>query len=175
VDIAIRDESDHVVRKANKIHMASMIGDQIWLPTKCTEHLDTLPSSMTLHSQDQLLIPYSISSTIEEQATSFFFKTYVTARSPSSAGHLNFLPLMYGQAQEDEALRIVVKSIGMAGLSIATKNPQLMTAPKKNYVSALRLANIALSSRLKSTNDHTLMTVLLLGLYEVRLVLCSSF
>jgi hypothetical protein len=74
---------------------------------------------------------------------------------------------MYAQAQEDDALRKAVKSVSMAGLSTTIKNPQLMLAAKESYISALRLANIALSSRAKSSDDQTLMTVLLLGLYEV--------
>jgi hypothetical protein len=77
------------------------------------------------------------------------------------------MPLMYGQSQQDDALQIVIKSIGIAGLSTVTKNPQLMMAAKKSYVSALRLTNTMLGSGAKSTSDQMLMTVLLLGLYEV--------
>jgi hypothetical protein len=60
---------------------------------------------------------------------------------------------MYGQVQEDDALQRVVKSIGMTGISTVIGNPQLMIVAKDNYVSALRLINIALSSPATSFND----------------------
>jgi hypothetical protein len=175
VDLAFRDISDDVVRRANKIHKATALPETHMLPTNCIEHRDKAVQSSITYNLDPVLNPSSVSCALQDQATSFFFKTYVRAKSPFSRGQLDFLPFMYGQVQEDDTLRRVVKSIGMAGISTVIGNPQLMIVAKDNYVSALRLTNIALSSPATSFNDQTLITVLLLWLYEVgRPVHCSS-
>ncbi|RDL31113.1 uncharacterized protein BP5553_09902 [Venustampulla echinocandica] len=111
-------------------------------------------------------VPVGLTTSPEDQATTFFFQNYVPGRNEFRCGSFQYLQDMYHQEKIGQAVADLVVSVGIAGLSNFWKAPQFMATAKMKYTSALRL----LSSHLRNVNeakaDQTFAAVMLLVLYE---------
>jgi len=120
--------------------------------------------------------PRGLLMSIEEQGNSFFFHHFVSESSPSPSSYSDFLPLIYNPKSDLGSARIplpgVITAIGMAGISNMHKSPAVtvMVAARQKYISVLRALNIALQNPKTARSDSTLMAVMLLGLFEVRVL-----
>ena len=110
----------------------------------------------------------SLSESIETQATCFFFRNYVWEDSQSSKGFFDYLPRIFGRNETmGSALTDAIMSLGMVGLSNTKHASEIMIPATEKYHSALRATNSALRDVEQAKADQTLITVMLLGLYEV--------
>lgn len=66
----------------------------------------------------------------------------------------------------DEVLRKSVNATCLAGLANSTKNPMIMFKARDAYGSALRMIKSALGVTETTVKDSTLMSVIMLGMYE---------
>lgn len=120
--------------------------------------------------------PRGLLMSIEDQGNSFFFHHFVSESSPSPSSYSNFLPLMYNPKSDLGSARIplpsVITAIGMAGISNMHNSPAftVMVAARQKYTSVLRALNIALQDPKTASSDPTLMAIMLLGLFEVRVL-----
>lgn len=111
----------------------------------------------------------------EQQAVWFFFSNYVLEPSNASKSVYDYVPAVYNKESEKSALSCAVAALGLAGLSYRRSERCLFDAAKSMYSSALHLTNEALRDSATAATDTTLITVLLLGLYEVCLDLSTVF
>ena len=111
----------------------------------------------------------ALSNLVEYQAYCFFVKNYVWPDSNSTRGHLDHIPSLFG-ASGDELLTVTITAVGMASISSLKNDPHLMAAARKKYISALRVTNAALQNPVSARTDQTLTAVVLLGIFEVRIL-----
>jgi hypothetical protein len=112
-----------------------------------------------------------LNSPLQDQGVSIFFQRFVKISSDRERGDLEFLPSMYNYSHPDGLLPVVISSVGLACLSNLRSEPDLLVPAKRQYTEALRLTNEALKDPCESITDQTCMAVVLLGLYEVSILL----
>jgi len=170
LSLIFRDESEDVARKYKR--WKSGVG-MINQGGKASEAQSLRATS---YDKDDSLYPelwYSgvynsrLLDPLEQQGISIFFQTFVRTSSDICKGDLEFLPSMHNSANSDDALPVVVTSVGMACLSNLRLAPEIMVVAKAKYNEALRLTNEALKDPTKALTDQTCMAVILLGLFEV--------
>jgi hypothetical protein len=105
---------------------------------------------------------------IKDQALCFFFAIYAIPQSTEhQVSFCSQLPDIYKDAADDHTLQHVIPAIGLGGLARRRGDPGLLVAADAAYNNAVRRTNHALCHLETATSDHTLIGVLLLGLYEV--------
>lgn len=129
----------------------------------------------TVFSPDVLKAPPSISVSralsqpIDELGANFFFANYSLNEPPLSKGYHSWLTGMYRAEGTNYALRAAIEAAGMAGISNISYAPGVASRSKECYGRALAATKQALSDPVESVADTTLLTVILLGLFEVKL------
>jgi hypothetical protein len=111
---------------------------------------------------------YAPATSAEDQAISFFFGNYVSGRDMrNTCGNYQYLSTIYANQLVGMPLRQVVAAIGLAGLACFWKAPRIMAQANNAYLTALRLVNASLGNIEEAKSDQTVVTIMLLGLYEV--------
>ncbi|OCL13485.1 hypothetical protein AOQ84DRAFT_310494 [Glonium stellatum] len=107
----------------------------------------------------------SLSPTIDEQAMTFFLSTYATGIDGDSAAASPYRADLsdYGF---DHVVATCMKALGLAGVATVSHHPGLMMEAKKRYLAGIRLTNTTLASHREVKKDSTLLSVLLLSLFE---------
>lgn len=101
-----------------------------------------------------------------DQAVAFFFKSHVDESSYSCSLIYEYLPALYA-AEYSLGLSSAIEAIGLAGLASYRNAPALMSSACACYGVALKSIGSALRDPALATTDETLLTVYLLGIYEV--------
>ena len=101
-----------------------------------------------------------------DQAAGFFFKTYDSEAAESVKGVYKYIPYLCDDFQ-GSALSSVITALGLAGLSRYGNAPDIMSLATSNYHTALRQTRADLQDPVAVKTDQTLLSVYLLGLYEV--------
>lgn len=73
---------------------------------------------------------------------------------------------MYRPSDGDPQLTASMKAVGLAGFSNIACAPELMKEARKSYMTALQLTNTALRSPVEAVKDSTLLSIMILSLYE---------
>ncbi|KAF2280862.1 uncharacterized protein EI97DRAFT_368347 [Westerdykella ornata] len=128
----------------------------------------TPPQQSLVHRVRNVSPARALEPSLEDQGVGFFISNYVQGPSLVPRGHFDFLPELLGQgpSETNPLLRTSVTAAGLAGLAIATKNNAIMKKAREQYVAALRLTNQALQTRETAIQDSTLVSVIMLGMYE---------
>lgn len=111
----------------------------------------------------------------QEAICAFFLDFVLLPRHPDSVqGHLEHLMPLYKNAASESVLSLATSSVALviSGASSARQSDQQLG--RSIYGRALRKTSAAIKNPVESKKDETLMAVLLLGLYEVRCMVCSS-
>jgi hypothetical protein len=117
----------------------------------------------------------------EEQSICFFFRNWIikAANAKPDSMHMKTyfedIPTLLRDHSANLLLRHTVVCLGKAGLAIHRGSATTKTAAELDYAVALRLTNTALSDAAESCSDQTLITVMLLGIYEVRFSFNTHF
>lgn len=168
LDQNFRDESESVIKRAQKSYKASNRGmvtgvhresDQDgvqWLfessPLKKKRDADAYPSPESPTS-------LYLSPSVEQIALAYFMSSYV----PGS--HFDYLPYLYGQSGTG-VLPATVHAASIATLARNIGEPEVMDRARRTYVQALLETNSSLADPVTATSDATLISVLLLSLFE---------
>ena len=112
------------------------------------------------------VISSSLSVSPEDQAACYFFSNYVFNRSMLRKSYLEYLPEVYGKISPESPLGQIITSLGMGGLANVRNAPDAKAVSTYKYASALRGVNALLRDPARAIEDETLITVLLLSLYE---------
>jgi energy-converting hydrogenase Eha subunit G len=110
-----------------------------------------------------------LSTSAEEQATSFFFRNYVLEEQKYHNGHFQYLSDIYAREEIGESLADSVVCLGLVGLANFWKASNILISAKAKYNSALRLVSSKLRNIEEAKSDQTMAAVMLLGVYEVLL------
>lgn len=148
---AKRDES------ANGVPLDDSMGHEPSLFTQVPVQT-SIPATNPPHS---LALSIAIAPEPEDTASAFFLFCY------APAGPMACLPILATiYFPEDVLLMNAVLAPALAMLSHEFKQPSLMRLARKNYTTALKELNLALTSSKLVTKDATLASVLLLALFE---------
>jgi hypothetical protein len=181
-----KNESDVVAKKAEKRYEA--LAKQKF-PVSSTKKEPVTPDSDSAETWDfthdwprssasnAQIVPYTryptpesmtreVVPSIEDQALGFFIGNYVAQPSFVPRGQFEWVTELLGKSAPEEILRHSVTAASLAGFANATKNTVIMQQAQAAYGSALRLTNNALRVTETAVKDSTLISVILLGLYE---------
>jgi len=112
-------------------------------------------SSLSLFSP-----PTPLSLSLEDVATNYFLSFYV----PGS--HFEYLPGVFESTSNDPVLFTSIRAAALATLSLELVDPSIMSMARNQYSRALAITNKALAVPQEAVLDSTLISVLLLGLFE---------
>lgn len=168
-----RDETRKVVRKAKAKEMernASSGEDTLTKPSQpCSDRSPKVYSPQG----DIELVMRNPSPPIEDCAISFFFHHDASVPRTFSRGFLDILPAIYQKELNSRGpLSEIISAISLAGISNLQGAPDVMLAARVKHTAALRVVNAALQDPASAKADSTLMTVMLLGLFEN--ITCST-
>ncbi|KAH7132495.1 hypothetical protein B0J11DRAFT_577408 [Dendryphion nanum] len=107
-----------------------------------------------------------IAPSLEDQAIGFFFSNYVQKPTFVPRGEFDFLSEMLDHPETKKIVHSSVAAAGLASLATSTKSPAVMKRAQEEYVKALSMTNKALQSTETALKDGTLVSVIMLGLYE---------
>ena len=105
-------------------------------------------------------VPRGLSQPLEARATSFFLSQYVQGSS------FEYLPGLYSPSGQEEHLSASVEAVGLASLANELDSGEIHEESKARYIRAIQATNVALRCPVSATKDSTLVSVLLLGLFE---------
>jgi len=115
--------------------------------------------------------PQSLVYSIEDQASSFFFHHFVSKGNLPPTGYASFVPALFNHqsclGSASNPLPGIITAIGMAGLSNMQSSSAGMVATRQKHTGVLRALNAALQDPGTASADSTLMSVMLLGTFEV--------
>ena len=164
LDLAFRDQSNTVACKAQ--HATTNMSSD---PKRSTRDFDkaSVQSGQVRRVKGAygvltkpLHVPYV------DQAASFFFFTYDSKEAESLKSIFKYLPSLYVGCQ-DSAFSSIITALGLAGLSRHRNIPHMMSIATVKYETALRQIREDLQDPAAAKADETLVSVILLGLYEV--------
>lgn len=184
VDLMFRDQSSNVIRKA-KAAEAKKSKSPEPQPAKASPQPTSVPepsvapqptaeSDAPLTAADELSLVsrkwdpiLSIGPTMDERATCYFvFHHLVGVQSPSR-GLLDNLLMMFQSNSVDENLLTAVKAVSYASYAHHLHNTELTEVSRWQYTKAVNLTNAALRSDESAAKDSTLLSVMILGMYEI--------
>ena len=122
-------------------------------------------------SSSLLVLPELSPSTTEDVAVSNFFDNFVfVPRHPDTVrGYMECLLPLYNVTLHGSLLHRAVASVALAIAGGNPRHSQAYTLARSIFVQALQSTNEAIRDPEESIKDETLMSVLMLGLYEVSL------
>ncbi|KAF7924164.1 uncharacterized protein EAE97_010776 [Botrytis byssoidea] len=202
LDLAFRNESSAVIEKAKAKEKAKKLkaSEKEQRSSRPSSATRTKKTSRASSSSDQRLSSRSIAvsssnyedddkfelneiltaprpraalaPSIVEQGTSYFITNFVAGVSGSSHGHFNYLKDLCRNGGLDEALSTSMTAVGLAGLANRTKSPQLLGEARHEYMIALRRVNGALRSLTDAVKDSTLLSIMVLAVFET--ITCTN-
>lgn len=142
---------------------------------KCTGYRDTQQLRVRNESQEVerralskrlprriQLEPQSLPLALDVQARETFFAYYVTGTSKT----WNFLLPYYNRMDTPEHLKLTIEAVSLAHFSHQAHSEVASVTANEKYISALHMTNKALQSLEVASKDTTLLTSLLLDLFE---------
>ncbi|KAF2130180.1 hypothetical protein P153DRAFT_313739 [Dothidotthia symphoricarpi CBS 119687] len=169
-DQKFRDMNESVAKAAQKSYKNSV--SRTARPRKALpkpdeiDHLSSLTplgsttTSGSSYDTDQSMIWPTITHSVKDIAIVHFMTSYI----PGS--HFDYLPTIHCQVDSSSTLLATVQAAATAALGQEMRQPHLMQQARRLYVRALLETNTALANPSTATEDATLISVLLLGLFE---------
>jgi hypothetical protein len=162
-DLIFRDESTNVVRKFKAKEAKKQA---LELSLSISPQPEEEVSLELVQQKDPYLSALQLAPTIEDLATGFFISNYVIECRASNRGHLDPIQDMTRTGQLDEGLLSSMKAVGLAGFAHAAHAPNLLKNARYQYVQALQSTNVALRDPVQVKKDSTLMSIMILGIFE---------
>lgn len=103
---------------------------------------------------------------IDTQAQGFFLTNYAGAADFPQGGQFEWIPQLLSRPNIEGTLRESFRALSLAIFANAAKSPAVMRKARIAYGSALEETNRALMSHEAAVKDSTLVSVILLGMYE---------
>jgi hypothetical protein len=177
VDLMFRNESEAVIGKAkarekNKAKSKSRSHSPAIASPSGSKEEPRSPSSefsslASIQEKDggffvETLAPkFSMFPTTEERALGYF-----NHNSTTWFRNFDVTEELCSQTTVDEHLLASMSAVGLASFSHSVHAPALMVRARREYVSALKLTNVALRSPTEAKKDTTLFSVMILGIFE---------
>jgi hypothetical protein len=113
---------------------------------------------------------YTLAPSCQERGFAWFLARYVNADETASHQRFDFLREVWKPSSSEPQVDSVLASmtaVGLMGLASTTRAPDLMEAARKSYGTALRLVNHALQDPVEPVKDSAMLSVLILGVFEM--------
>ncbi len=115
---------------------------------------------------------YTLEPTCQERGTAFFFSRYVTADENVSHQRFDFLydiwkPGMHTTDRQLDGVMASMTAVGLVGISQLTHSEETIDSARKSYGTALCLTNAALRDPEEALKDTTMLSILILGVFEM--------
>ena len=115
---------------------------------------------------------YNLTPTCQERGTAYFFSRYVTIDENTCHQRFDFVydvwkPGSLLPERQVDGVLASMTAVGLMGLANMTRSSELMEDARKSYGTALRLTNYALKNPAEAIKDTTMLSVLILGLFEM--------
>jgi hypothetical protein len=119
-----------------------------------------------------LQLELSFAPSLDEQAASYVFHNYVSEdnEKASSKGFFDYLPALYRRSQPESILADAVTALGLVGIANSTRDSALLNKAVLKYGAIARAVSERLGVVKLAKQDDILISVLLLGLFEVSLI-----
>jgi len=163
-DLIFRDESTNVVRKFKAKEARKQAALELSLPVSVPAEEDR--SLEIVRQQDPHLSSFQLAPTVDDLATGFFISNYVIDNTHPARGYLDPIETMPRFGHFDEGLLSCMKAVGLAGFAHASHAPHLMKNARYQYVRALQSTNAALRDPVSVKKDSTLLSIMILGIFE---------
>lgn len=167
MDLLFRNETNKVTAKArtSKTHPATGRRDDFNSEGRSDSsalacQLNSAPSSLQLFHR-------SLSISLEDEATNYFFHSFVMSDPVSSTNFLSYIPSLCKKGADPSPLPEIISSIGMASLSNIKKDSRIMFEARRKHTLVLQAINGALQDPEGAKLDTTFAAVMLLCLFEV--------
>lgn len=123
------------------------------------------PGFMQTHTESRELVL--------DLSVKHFLENYVIQPSGPSPGFLDYAPAVLESSSGDiSPVQAAVQAVGLASLARTLKDPSLVQEAQANYVDAIQKIRVALVCPGASNQDATILTILVLGLYET--IVCAN-
>jgi hypothetical protein len=106
--------------------------------------------------------PRNVSSTVSEQAKTIFFERYVHGNSRT----YDYISSLISKTKERTCLSDAIDAASLAYFSTQNPSVEILRQAREKYVLALQLVSASIESRDLALKDTTLVSVLLLDLFE---------
>ncbi|KAK3504859.1 hypothetical protein B0T13DRAFT_18307 [Neurospora crassa] len=115
---------------------------------------------------------YDLPPSCQQQGIAYFFSRYVSVEETTCHHNFSFVfdiwkPTSVAHDRHVDGVLASMTAVGLVGLAGVTRSPDMMEAAWKSYGTALRLTNHALETPLEAVKDTTMLSVLILGLFEL--------
>ncbi|OGM41983.1 hypothetical protein ABOM_009514 [Aspergillus bombycis] len=117
-------------------------------------------------SDDQRTIPRPFTLPLDMIGLNYFLANYVVRQSPPSSGFLDYVPRILTLDDDNEILQGAILAVGLAGLAHSTRQADLRRRSRAMYTRTIKRMNQALSDPPTARRHSTIVTVLILSLYE---------
>ncbi|KFA75277.1 hypothetical protein S40288_00172 [Stachybotrys chartarum IBT 40288] len=124
-----------------------------------------------VNANTNMVLRFSLSKSLQEQGTAFFFSRYVATDSGCYENY-GFIydvwrpPSPAVNRSATDCVTASMAAVGLACLSKMTRSRDTMTVARQSYGTALHLTNKALRDPVAAVHDQTFLAVLILGTYE---------
>lgn len=121
-------------------------------------------------------VTYALNPTYQERGTAFFFSRFVAIDEKACHQRFDFIydvwrPRTLSDAPHElgevDSVMASMTAVGLAGLANMTRSGDVMDSARKSYGTALRLINTALRMPGEAVKDTTMLSILILGLFEM--------
>ncbi len=115
---------------------------------------------------------YNLAPSCQEQGTAYFFSRYVTIDEYACHQRFDFIydvwkPASWMPEKQLDGVMASMTAVGLVGLANLTRSREAMDSARKSYGTALRLTNTALENAKEAVKDTTMLSILILGLFEM--------
>ena len=117
-------------------------------------------------SDNQRAIPSPFTLPLDMIGLNYFLANYIVRQSPPSSGFLDYVPSILTLDDDDEILQGAILAVGLAGLAHSTHQADLRSRSRVMYTRTIKRMNQALSDPPTARRHSTIVTVLILSLYE---------
>jgi len=121
---------------------------------------NSLPDVSCHHFPELCTMTVAPTPDVSFSAINFFLTSYL------EGSNFDYLPPLYLRTSEHSPLAVTTKCVATASLAMDMNDSQLMNRARRQYADALALTNTALRSPESAILDNTLISILLLGLFE---------
>lgn len=163
-----RDQSSNVIRKAKAAEAKKADSPAAHSSRSSRETTPKSEPVEDLELVSQRWDPiFSIEPTLDERATCYFVFNYLIGIQSPSRGVLDNLLLLYQTNSIDDNLLTAVKAVSYASYAHHMQSTELTDVSRYQYTKSVTMTNRALQSTADAVKDSTLMSVMILGMYEI--------
>jgi hypothetical protein len=160
-----KNESHVVAKKAERRYeeLAKSTSERRGGPSKIRSMQRIYPVRIPPKTECMTLQP---TPNVEARAQGFFLANYAGVADFPQGGQFEWIPQLLSRPNIEGALRESFRALSLAVFANAAKSPVVMRKARTAYVAALDETNKALMSHETAVRDSTVVSVILLGMYE---------